>query len=170
MDSMPWDYYDKSGRPKPPMAKAIRAIEKVIRNFPDHPGAHHYYIHAVEASPDPDRAVPSADKLGLLVPGAGHLVHMPAHIYIRVGRYSDASESNVRAIAADEDYITQCRAQAIYPAAYYPHNIHFLTAALAMEGRSREMLEAADKVAGHAHHGLDQPGFGFAHLLSAYRN
>lgn len=166
MNTMPWDYWTKDGQPKPGTEKAVAALEKVKRDYPDHPGAHHFYIHAVEASKNPDRGVPSADRLGGLVPRAGHLVHMPAHIYIRVGRYSDASDANVRAIAADEDYLTQCRSQGIYPAAYYPHNIHFLTATLAMEGRSREMLEAARKVA--AHHKdemLHEEGFGFPHLL-----
>lgn len=133
---------------------------------PKHPGAHHYSIHAVEASPNPDRAVPSADVLGTLMPGASHLVHRPSHIYVRVGRYRDATEANLRAIAADEDYLTQCRVQEIYPAAYYPHNVHFLTASLAMEGRSAEMIEAAKKV-GHLHGDdrMHQPGFGFPHLL-----
>lgn len=166
MDTMPWNYYLKDGQPKPPIVKAVAALEKAIALAPDHPGAHHYYIHAVEASLDPDRAIPSADKLGSLVPGAGHLVHMPSHIYIRVGRYSDGTESNLKAIRADEDYITQCRAQGIYPAAYYPHNVHFLTATLSMEGRSKEMLEASQKVgAHHGHDMMDAPGFGFPHLL-----
>lgn len=168
MDTMPWNYYASNGEAKPEMVKAIAALERAIKLAPRHPGAHHYYIHAVEASPTPDRAVPSADLLGGLMPGAGHLVHMPSHIYIRVGRYSDATEANIKAIAADEDYITQCRVQGIYPAAYYPHNVHFLTASLSMEGRSAEMIEAAKKV-GH-HHGdemMNMPGFGFPHLLHA---
>ena len=168
MDTMPWNYYTKNGETKPEMVKAIAALERAIALNPRHPGAHHYYIHAVEASPDPDRGLPGADILGGLMPGAGHLVHMPSHIYIRTGRYSDATEANLRAIRADEDYITQCRAQGIYPAAYYPHNVHFLTASLSMEGRSAEMIEAARKAGGH--HGEDMmhaPGFGFPHLLHA---
>lgn len=168
MDTMPWNYYLEDGQPKPQIVKVVAALEQAIELAPDHPGANHYYIHAVEASLDPDRAIPSADKLGSLVPGAGHLVHMPSHIYIRVGRYSDATEANLKAIRADEDYITQCRAQGIYPADYYPHNVHFLTATLAMEGRSREMLEAARKVgAHHGHDMLDVPGFGLPHLLKS---
>jgi tetratricopeptide (TPR) repeat protein len=120
----------------------------------------------MEASDEVDLAVASADRLGGLVPLAGHLVHMPAHIYIRVGRYADAASANTKAISADEDYITQCRAQGIYPAAYYPHNIHFLNAVLAMDGRSREALESARKVASkHDHKMMQEPGFGFAHLL-----
>lgn len=166
MDTMPWNYYLPGGQPKPPIIKVVAALEKAMQSAPDHPGAHHYYIHAVEASPNPDRAVPSADKLGGLVPGAGHLVHMPSHIYIRVGRYDDGTQVNIKAIAADEDYITQCRIQGIYPAAYYPHNIHFLTATLAMAGRSKEMLDASKKVSGqHGHDMMTMPGFGLPHML-----
>ena len=105
------------------------------------------FIHAVEASSNPGRAEAAADRLSNLVPGAGHLVHMPAHIYWRVGRYHDASEANVRAAAVDEEYIAQCNAQGFYPALYYPHNIHFLWAASSMEGRSAVAIEAARKVA-----------------------
>lgn len=168
METMPWNYYMRDGKPKPPMARAIGALERTIVTHPYHPGAHHYYIHAVEASPDPDRAIQSAERLPTLVPGAGHLVHMPSHVFIRVGRYDDAAKANYQAIKADEDYITACRAQGIYPAAYYPHNVHFLTAALAFEGRSKEMLQAAEKV-GHQHgqEALADPNFAFPHLLHA---
>lgn len=166
MNTRPWDYWTRDGRPRPGIEPARAALEKALRSHPNHPGVNHIYIHLVEASDHVDLAVPSADRLGGLVPAAGHLVHMPSHIYIRVGRYADAAEANIRAIAADEDYITQCRAQGIYPAAYYPHNIHFLNAALVMDGRSKEALEAARKVAGqHDHQMLEEPGFGFAHLL-----
>lgn len=168
MNTMPWDYWSRDGKPRPGIPAIVDALQTVLARTPDHPGANHIFIHAVEASPDPDRAVPSADRLGGLVPGAGHLVHMPAHIYIRVGRYGDAVDSNLRAIDADEDYLTQCRSQGIYPAAYYPHNIHFLFAALSMAGRSRDAMDAARKVASkHSHDDLAQPGFGFAHLLKA---
>lgn len=166
METMPWNYYAASGEPKPPMAKAIQALEKTIASHPDHPGAHHYYIHAVEASPNPDRAVPSAERLMSLVPGSGHLVHMPSHVFIRVGRYDDGVRANYKAIQADEDYITACRAQGIYPAAYYPHNVHFLSALLAFEGRSKETMAAVDKVSHH--HGPDamaDPKFAFPHLM-----
>jgi tetratricopeptide (TPR) repeat protein len=166
LNTTPWDYWDESGQPRPGIAAAVAGLESVIASHPKHPGARHYYIHTVEASPDPDRAVESADVLGGLAPAAGHLVHMPSHIYIRVGRYADASNANIKAIAADEDYITQCRSQGIYPANYYPHNIHFLMAALAMEGRSQETLEAARKVASKPdQQSLCQPGNGFPHLL-----
>jgi tetratricopeptide (TPR) repeat protein len=147
MNTRPWDYWTKDGKPQPGIQSARSALEQTIRNHPDHPGARHIYIHLMEASEQVDLAVPSADRLGTMMPGAGHLVHMRSQIYIRVGRYEDAAEANRKAIMADEDYISQCRAQGIYPAAYYPHNIHFLTAALVMEGRSAEALKAARKAA-----------------------
>jgi tetratricopeptide (TPR) repeat protein len=169
MDTMPWSYWTKDGRPQPGTKELVAALESVLAKHPDHPGAHHLYIHAVEASPDPDRAVPSADKLGGLVPAAGHLVHMPSHIYIRVGRYEDAVTANQRAIVADEDYITQCRAQGIYPVGYYPHNIHFLSFALSATGRAREAIESARKAAEKTSHvGCGLQGLGFVHLLQAY--
>jgi tetratricopeptide (TPR) repeat protein len=168
MNTQPWNYWDRGGKPRPGIAAIRSALENAIQKHPDHPGARHIYIHLMEASDEVDVAVPSAERLGSRVPAAGHLDHMPAHIYIRVGRYQDAAEANVRAIAADEDYITQCRAQGIYPAAYYPHNIHFLNAVLMMDGQSKRALDAARKVAAqHDHAQLEAPGFGFAHLLKA---
>jgi tetratricopeptide (TPR) repeat protein len=154
VETRPWDYWTKKDEPHPGIAAAVATVEKVIRTHPDHPGAHHYYIHMVEATSRPERAVPSADKLESLMPGAGHMVHMPAHIYMRVGRYADASESNVRAILADEDYIAQCQAQGVYPVGYYPHNIHFLWTASTMEGRSRVAIDAARKVSAKTSHDL----------------
>ena len=112
----------------------------------------HLHIHAVEASQNPERAVVSGERLGRVVPGAGHLVHMPSHIFFRVGRYQDAVSANLRAIEVDEDYITQCRAQGIYPAAYYPHNVHFLWIAHSYLGQSAPALDAARKTAAAAHH------------------
>ena len=147
MNTMPWDYWLDPENPKPNTVDVINALETVLERTPNHPMALHLYIHAVEASSSPERAEPAADRLANLVPGAGHLVHMPAHIYWRVGRYEDASEANVRAAAVDEAYIAQCNAQGFYPAAYYPHNIHFLWAASSMEGRSEVAIEAARKVA-----------------------
>lgn len=165
MNVSPWDYW-KDNQPKPGIAEARAALEKAIGESPGHPGAHHIYIHLIEASDDVDRAIPSAEKLGSLVPAAGHLVHMPSHVFIRVGRYDDASAANEKAVLADEDYIAQCRAQGMYPAAYYPHNIHFLNATLVFSGRSKEAIDAAGKVASrHEDHSLHEPGFGFAHLL-----
>ncbi len=123
-------------------------LERVIARQPDHAGALHYHIHLLEASADPDRAAASADRLGSLMPAAGHMVHMPAHIYIRVGRYADAAEANVRAIAADEDYLAQCQAQGLYPVSYYPHNLHFLWAAATFEGRRAVAVDAARQSGG----------------------
>ena len=147
MNTMPWDYWLDPENPKPNTVDVIDALETVLGRSPEHPLALHLYIHAVEASSSPERAEPAADRLANLVPGAGHLVHMPSHIYWRVGRYADASEANVKAAAVDEAYIAACNAQGFYPAAYYPHNIHFLWAASSMEGRSEVAIEAAHKVA-----------------------
>jgi tetratricopeptide (TPR) repeat protein len=145
MDLRPWDYWTNDAQPYPETVEILSTLESVLERNPKHPGANHYYIHAVEL-PHPERAEAAADRLGTLAPGAGHLVHMPSHIYRRIGRYADASDTNVRAVAADEDYISQCRAQGIYPLAYYPHNIHFLWDAATMEGRKEVAVEAARKV------------------------
>ncbi|MGB8330458.1 MAG: tetratricopeptide repeat protein, partial [Polyangiales bacterium] len=113
----------------------------------------------VEASHSPERALPSAERLPKLTPGAGHLVHMPAHVYIRVGNYHAASQANEAAIQADQAYITQCRAQGIYPLAYHPHNYHFLSRTASLEGRSELALEAAEKMSAHVPSDLmRQPG------------
>jgi pimeloyl-ACP methyl ester carboxylesterase/tetratricopeptide (TPR) repeat protein len=147
MNTMPWDYWQKDGTPKPATSTLMATLEDVLARHPYHAGANHYYIHLIEASPTPERAEASADRLGSLMPAAGHMVHMPAHIYLRVGRYADAAEANVRAIAADEDYLAQCQAQGLYPVSYYPHNLHFLWAAATLEGRSATAIDAARKVA-----------------------
>lgn len=147
MNTMPWDYWVDPENPKPLTVEVLGALETVLARSPEHPLAIHLYIHAVEASSQPARAEGPADNLANLVPGAGHLVHMPSHIYWRVGRYADASEANVKAASVDEAYIAACNAQGFYPAAYYPHNIHFLWAASSMEGRSAVSIDAARKVA-----------------------
>lgn len=147
MNTMPWNYWSDDGQPRPETVEVIDALERIIARSPRHPLALHLYIHAVEASSDPGRAETAADTLLTLVPGSGHLVHMPAHTYWRVGRYHDAAEANVRAAAVDEQYIAQCNAQGFYPALYYPHNIHFLWAASSMEGRSAVAIDAARRVA-----------------------
>jgi tetratricopeptide (TPR) repeat protein len=152
MNTMPWDYWQKDGAPKPATAAIGAVLERVIATHPDHAGAHHYYIHLWEASTTPERAEASADRLGALMPAAGHMVHMPAHIYLRIGRYADAAEANVRAIAADEDYLAQCQAQGLYPVSYYPHNLHFLWAAATFEGRSEVAIDAARQVAAKVPH------------------
>lgn len=152
MNTMAWDYWQKDGSFKPEAVRVRGALEATIARHPDHPGAHHYYVHLVEGSSTPELAERSADRLGGLMPAAGHMVHMPAHIYLRIGRYADAAEANVRAIAADEDYLAQCQAQGLYPVSYYPHNLHFLWAAATLEGRSRVAVDAARQVAAKVPH------------------
>lgn len=146
MNTIPWNYWDSNGNPSPNIPEAKAALEKAMALSPDNPGAHHYYIHMVEL-PHPDLGIPSADKLGALMPAAGHLVHMPSHIYIRVGRYKDAVLVNQQAILADEDYISQCYSQGMYPLGYYPHNIHFLWSASSLLGNSEIAIDAAKKTA-----------------------
>lgn len=146
MNTVPWNYWDKDGNPSPNIKDAKVALEKAILLEPENPGGHHYYIHMVEL-PYPDIGVKSADKLASLMPGAGHIVHMPSHIYIRVGRYKDAVIANQKAILADEDYISQCFAQGLYPLGYYPHNIHFLWSSASLLGASDIAIDAAKKTA-----------------------
>jgi tetratricopeptide (TPR) repeat protein len=146
MDLRPWGYWMRDGAPYEGIGEAVSLIEKVIARQPKHPGALHLYIHLVE-SVAPEKAEAAADRLLPLVPAAGHLVHMPAHIYQRVGRYADAIKSNQMAIAADEDYITQCRAQGLYPLGYYPHNLHFLWFAATADGQGALAIDAARKAA-----------------------
>ena len=148
MDLRPWNYYDHEGNPTELTPRIVATLESVLARNPNHPGAIHLYIHAVEASNVPERAEAAADRLASLVPVAGHLVHMPSHIYLRVGRYHDAVEINARAVLADENYIAQCNAQGYYPAAYYPHNIHFLWFAAMMEGHLELALDQARKLVG----------------------
>ena len=157
MNLSPWDYWSADGQPEGRTADFVTILESVIERDPQHEGALHYYIHAVEPV-DAARGVKAADALTGLAPGIGHLVHMPSHIYMQVGRYADAFEANVQAAKADEGYLTQCRAQGIYPLNYYPHNVHFLAWAAILQGKSGAALEAARKVASKVpadHHGND---------------
>ncbi len=147
MNLSPWDYWTKEGHPKGRTTELVATLERAIATNPNHPGACHLYIHAVEASTRPERAVACAERLAGLMPGAGHLVHMPAHIYMRVGRYNDAVASNVHAVIVDEHYIEGRKPEGVYPMLYYPHNLHFLWAAASMEGRSAEAIRAARKLA-----------------------
>ena len=147
MDLRPWNYWMRDGTPYEGTEQIVGLLESVMERNPKHPGALHLYIHLIEPTNTPERAEKAADALKGLMPGAGHIVHMPAHIYQRVGRYEDSAATNVRAIAADEDYISQCRAQGLYPMAYYPHNIHFLWFATTAQGHSAKAIESANKVA-----------------------
>jgi len=152
MDLSPWNYWTKAGQPTTYTSEIVSTLESVLQRNPNHPGANHFYIHAVEASNTPERAIPSAERLETLVPGAGHLVHMPSHVYWRVGRYHDAARVNEHAIRTDEATFSTQRSRpdqgthSFYALAYYPHNIHFLSAAAQMEGRSQLAVEAARKL------------------------
>jgi tetratricopeptide (TPR) repeat protein len=143
MDLRPWDFWKPDGRPQPGTEEIVATLESVIARNPDHPGACHYYLHAVEASLEPERALPCAERLPGLMPGAGHLVHMPAHIYMRVGRYHEAVERNQQAAHVDEQYLASQYPTGEYANGYYRHNLHFLWASLAMEGRNVEAMKAA---------------------------
>ena len=160
MNLAPWDYWQPDGTPYDRTRVLLGELERALRLNPDHPGALHYYIHAVEAV-EPRRAEPAADRLLELAPGAGHLVHMPAHIYMRIGRYADSYAANYLASLADEGYIAQCRAQGIYPLGYYPHNLHFLVWSGLFLGRSDAALSAARKVAAQTEAGPAAFAWGF---------
>lgn len=150
MDLRPWNYWKQpSGEPYTGTLEIVSQLERVLRGNPNHPGACHYYIHAVEAV-QPEKAVACAERLAALMPGDGHMVHMPAHIYIRVGRYNDAIESNVHAVHTDEMYIEDQRPVGVYPLGYYPHNLHFLSFASTMAGRSALAIDAARKLGSKA--------------------
>jgi tetratricopeptide (TPR) repeat protein len=164
MDLQPWSYYDAQARPVGNTGQFVVTLESVLKRNPDHPGALHLYIHAVEASTDPDRGAVAADRLRQLVPGSGHLVHMPAHIYTRVGRYHDAVVANEKAIQADDIYLAACRpAPGTYPLGYVPHNHHFLWWAASMEGAGAKALAAAELTRKRADYPdlIKNPGFEF---------
>lgn len=142
MDLRPWNYWEKDGKPYPGTVELVVSLERVLRANADHPGACHFYIHAVEAT-QAAKAVRCAERLASLMPGAGHLVHMPGHIYIRVGRWNDAIEANKHALHADQTYIADQKPNGFYPLAYYPHNHNFLAFAATMAGRSALAIEHA---------------------------
>jgi tetratricopeptide (TPR) repeat protein len=147
MDLSPWQYWTRDGSPRPDTPEILAALERVIAGQPQHPGANHFYIHAVEAVA-PERALPMAENLAGLMPGAGHIVHMPGHIYIRVGRYEDAIRANEHAVHADQSFISDNKpAMGVYTLGYYPHNYDFLAFAASMIGRSAQALDAADRMA-----------------------
>lgn len=144
MDLRPWNYWMRDGRPYAGTVEVGKILDSVVARNPQHPGALHLSIHLWEAH-HPQKAESAADRLLTLAPAAGHLVHMPGHIYQRLGRYEDVIKANQMAIVADEEYISQCRAQGIYPLGYYPHNIHFLWFGATMAGQSKLAIEAARK-------------------------
>jgi tetratricopeptide (TPR) repeat protein len=144
MNLRPWKLYRSDGTPEEGTEEIVAVLESVLKREPNHPGANHYYIHAVEASRHPERALASAARLESLVPSAGHLVHMPAHIYMRTGSYLEAERSNAVAADVDRKYIRETGAQGMYPLMYYTHNVHFQSAAAAMAGRHAEAKKSAD--------------------------
>jgi tetratricopeptide (TPR) repeat protein len=146
MDLRPWNYWTRDGKPYDETREITAALQQVLAKNRNHPGALHYWVHLWEVT-HPERAEAEADRLLPLMPGAGHIVHMPAHIYMRVGRFADVISSNQAAVKADEDYIAQCRAQGLYPLGYYPHNIHFVWMGATASGQSKLALESARKVA-----------------------
>jgi tetratricopeptide (TPR) repeat protein len=143
MDLRPWKLWTNDGKPAEDTLEIVAVLESVLRRNPNHTGANHYYIHAVEASNTAERGLPSADRLGKLAPNAGHLVHMPSHIYNRTGDYAQAAQANVDAIVVDKEYITKSGNKGLYPNMYTNHNIHFLAAANAMKGRYADSIKAA---------------------------
>jgi tetratricopeptide (TPR) repeat protein len=145
----PWDYWEPGGaKLKPVVGDLVATLERVLAKQPDHVGAIHLYIHAVEASNDPKRAERYADRLAKLAPGAGHLVHMPAHIYFRIGRFKDSLAINRTAVKVDEAYIQRYHPQGVYPLAYYPHNVHFVLVSAQMSGEGATAVQAAQKLGG----------------------
>jgi tetratricopeptide (TPR) repeat protein len=148
MDLSPWDYWKPGGRePNPQSVPVVPTLERVLARNPNHPGAIHFYIHAVEASDRPKRAEPYADRLRGAIPSAGHLVHMPSHIYYRVGRYLDALEDNKVAVKVDEKYLADTNApMGVYRLGYYPHNVHFVIASAQMAGDGQTVIAAAEKL------------------------
>jgi len=168
MDLHPWDFWLADGTPKPWTPEILDLLEPALAKQPKHPLANHLYIHAVEGSKDPARGLVAAAGLRKLMPGAGHMVHMPSHIYIRVGQYHEGTLANELAIAADNEYATQCHAQGVYMVGYVPHNHHFLWATASIEGNSEKAMRAAKTTADHvAHEVLAVPGLeGLQHFLS----
>jgi len=149
MDLRPWQLWSADGKPAEGTEEIVATLESVLKRDPNHIGANHFYIHAVEASPHPERALASADRLGKLAPEAGHLVHMPAHIFIRVGDYADAARVNEDAAEVDRQYIQKFHVTGAYPAMYYSHNLHFLAIAASMEGRFADANNAASQLVDH---------------------
>ena len=150
MDLRPWKLWKQDGTAEPGTEEILSVLESVLKRNPGHLGANHYYIHAIEGSPHPERALPSAARLETLAPASGHLVHMPAHIYMRTGDYARAETANEKAAEADRAYISRTHAEGIYPVMYYNHNLQFLAAAAMMEGKADVAKKAADELASNA--------------------
>jgi len=147
MDLHPWDFWTKQGEARPWTSEIIETLEVVLRHSPNNPLANHLFIHTMEASPHPEKALPSAERLATLVPGSGHLVHMPGHIYLRIGRYRDVTLANQQAIKVDQEYLKHSHAEGLYPSGYVPHNYHFLWAAATKTGQQSLAMQAAEDTA-----------------------
>ncbi len=143
MNLRPWQLWSLDGKPADGTLEILAVLEGVLKRNPNHTGANHYYIHAIEASPNPERGLAAAMRLGGLAPSAGHLVHMPSHIYLRTGDWDEAAKSNEKAIVADRNYIQKSGASGIYPLMYYNHNIHMLAASYAGNGNFAGAIKAA---------------------------
>ena len=162
MNLHPWDLYDKEGLAKPWTPEILSLLETLIEKNPRHPGGHHFYIHAVEMSNTPERSDASAKIFDDgLVPGSGHLLHMPSHTYLRTGEYHKGTLSNIAAVKADSTYVSNCHAQGAYPLGYYPHNYHFMAATATLEGNSYWAMIGANKVSKHVYPEImKEPGWG----------
>lgn len=160
MDLHPWDYWKKNGEAQPWTPEIVSTLEEILEKAPNNPLANHLYIHAIEGSPHPEKALPSAERLATLVPGSGHLVHMPAHIYLRVGRYRDAALANQEAVKVDAHYLNHSHVESIYTSAYIPHNFHFLWAAATKTGQYKLAMQAAEDTAAKVNpEEIREPGF-----------
>ena len=160
MDLHPWDFWTREGKPQPWTPEIVSTLERVLDLNPNLPLGHHLYIHALEASPHPEKALASAARLPALVSGSGHLVHMPAHIYIRIGWYQDALVANQRAVRVDEEYLQHSHVESLYTAAYVPHNYHFLWVAASKLGQQKLAMQAAqDTAAKVSPEMMREPGF-----------
>ena len=164
MDLRPWNYWTRDGQPYEETHEVQSALTAALALNKSHPGALHLWVHLWEATDTPERAEAEADRLLPLMPGAGHVVHMPAHIYQRIGRHADVIASNIAAAKADEDYIAQCRAQGMYPLSYYPHNIHFIWMGATAAGQEQLALDSARRVA----NAIPQEALGSVPILQGF--
>ena len=163
MNLRPWRLWNADGTPAEGTPEIIATLESVLRRDPNHIGAMHLYMHAVEASPNPERALSYANSIAALTPNAGHLVHMPSHIYMRTGNYDGARAQNAEAAHVDEQYIAATGAQGVYPLMYYSHNLHFLAIAAGTEGRCADAVEAAQRLTANV-----QPAINEMPMLEAF--
>jgi tetratricopeptide (TPR) repeat protein len=156
MNLRPWQLWTADGLPAEGTLEIVEVLEGVLRRDPNHPGANHYYIHAVEASKTPERALPSATRLGSIMPGAGHIVHMPSHIFLRLGDFQSSANVNLTASEVDRKYIERSGAKGVYPLMYYSHNLHFVSYARMMQGKYDEALDYARRLRKNVEGAIDE--------------